>query len=364
MTLLFDRKYNLTVCLPPSLVEVDIFSPPLEEGTTQSNFVNNQDWRTVSKKNAVSITDLQVQATINSNSNSTSSTSKTTISIYNLSKRTINIIAKTNNYVILEAGYAQDKELIMIFSGQVESCTTIRQGQDLITKLVCTDGYTPNNYIKINKKFPREKENGDPHTYGDVLNYLVKQYENNGITTGDLITDWANIASREVPVPNSTNVLENKVIAKRDIPQDYVQLPALKNMPANTPTYMGLVLTGYLHQALDKVCSQMGYVNYITNGRLFVHPKGYTRMVEQFELSTRIMKSIRPMASKTTGGSAGKGVEGISIVTFLDGRLDVDKSIKILDGEYQGEYKVITKVHKLDYEGSAWETELTCTKYA
>jgi hypothetical protein len=352
MTVLFDRKYKLTVGLPPSLVEVDIFSPPMEEGTTQADFVNNQDWRTLSVKNAVEITDLQIQANIKSNSNSTSNTSKTTISIYNLSKRTIDIIAKTNNYVILEAGYAQDKELEMIFSGQVRDVVTTRQGQDLITELFCEDAYTPNNYIKISKKFTRD------NTYGQVLKYLVDKYAENGITTGDFIDDWADVASREVATPNST-----KILAKKAIPQEYAQTPVVMARPANTKTSNGLVLMGYLHQALDKVCAQMGYVNYITNGRLFVHPKGYTKMVEQFELSTKIMKSIRPMGSKSGGGSLGKGIEGISITTFLDGRLDVDKSIKILDGDHAGEYKIITKEHKLDYEGSSWDTLITCTKF-
>ena len=350
--LIFDRKYRLTVGLPPSLVEVDIFSPPMEEGTTQSDFVNNQDWRTLSVKNAVAITDLQIQANIKSNSNSTSSTSKTIISVYNLSKRTLDIIAKTNNYIILEAGYAQDKKLEMIFSGQVSDVTTVRQGQDLITELVCEDGYTPNNYIKISKKFTKD------NTYGDVLSYLVGKYADNGITTGDFVDDWADIGSREVAIPNST-----KILAQKALPQDYAQLPALIARPANTKTSNGLVLMGYLHQALDKVCAQIGYVNYITCGRLFVHPKGYTKMVEQFELSTNIMKSIRPMGSKATGGSLGKGIEGISITTFLDGRLDVDKSIKILDGDHAGEYKIITKEHKLDYEGGSWDTLLTCTKF-
>ena len=350
--LIFDRKYRLTVGLPPSLVEVDIFSPPMEEGTTQSDFVNNQDWRTLSVKNAVAITDLQIQANIKSNSNSTSSTSKTIISVYNLSKRTLDIIAKTNNYIILEAGYAQDKKLEMIFSGQVSDVTTVRQGQDLITELVCEDGYTPNNYIKISKKFTKD------NTYGDVLSYLVGKYADNGITTGDFVDGWADIGSREVAIPNST-----KILAQKALPQDYAQLPALIARPANTKTSNGLVLMGYLHQALDKVCAQMGYVNYITCGRLFVHPKGYTKMVEQFELSTNIMKSIRPMGSKATGGSLGKGIEGISITTFLDGRLDVDKSIKILDGDHAGEYKIITKEHKLDYEGGSWDTLLTCTKF-
>ena len=352
MTLLFDRKYSLTIGLPSNLVEVDIFKPPLKDGVTKAEFQNNEDWRTLSVKRAVQITDLQIQANIKGNSNSTSNTSKTTISIYNLSKATREIIAKTNNYVILEAGYVQDQQLEMVFSGQVESHKTTRQGQDLITEFTCTDAYTPNNYLKVSKKFTRDE------TYGDVLNYLVGLYKDNGIPTGDFIDDWADIASRQVAIPNTT-----KILAEKALPQDYAQIPVLLSRPANTKMPSGMVLTGYLHQALDKVCAQIGYVNYITCGRLFVHPKGYTKMVEQFELSTNIMKSIRPMGSKATGGSLGKGIEGISITTFLDGRLDVDKSIKILDGDHAGEYKIITKEHKLDYEGGSWDTLLTCTKF-
>ena len=61
-----------------------------------------------------------------------------------------------------------------------------------------------------------------------------------------------------------------------------------------------------------------------------------------------------------SGNSLGTGITGVKIVTFLDGRLDTDKRVKVLDGEYQGTYKVITKAHELDYEGEAWSTTLTC----
>ena len=354
MTLLYDRKYSLKVGLPPYAKEISLPSDPLKDGTTTSFFPSNEDFRVEYIKRAVEITDLQMQCDIKSTSANSSNTSQTIISLYNLHPSTLDIIAQANNYVILEAGYAEDLQLEMIFTGQVETHNTTKKGQDVVTELTCSDAYTPNNYVKISKKFTRDQ------TYGDVLTYLADQYKANGITTGDLVKDWADIDYREPVFPD---LVDGLILSPFAVPQDYSQLPPLLTKPANLKMPRGMVLTGFLHQALDRVCAQLGYVSYITNGRLFIHPKGYTRMVEQFELSTSIMKSIRPMGSKSGGGSLGKGIDGISITTFLDGRLDIDKTIKVLDGKYAGEYKIITKEHKLDYEGSAWNTLLTCTKF-
>ncbi len=358
MTLLFDRKYKLTVGLPSLDVEnIRKSLSILSEGITPFKFSSSEDWRTLISKRAVEITDLNIVADIKGTSNSTSSSTNTTIKIYNMCPETITIVAQTNNYVILEAGYAQDGKLPMLFSGQVQSHSTVKEGRDLITTLVCKDGYTPNNYVKISKKFDKED------TYGDVLTYLVAQYNSIGIATGDYIVDWADVTDRKVDTPYSLTSNDGKVLAQSSAILEYPNIPAMIARPSNSKLKTGLVLMGFLHQALDKVCSQLGYVNYITNGRLFVHPKGYTKMIEQFEFSSKLMKSIRPVGSKVTGGSGSKGVEGVTITTFLDGRLDTDKSIKILDGKYKGVYKIITKSHKLEYRGAGWDTVVMCTKY-
>lgn len=355
MTLLFDRKYKLTIGKPKTVTYTVSPQKPLDESFTQVGWQSGDDWRTTTAKDALLITDLQITASIkNTSNNSSASGGSTVIEVYNLSSSSRELIERTNNYIILEAGYAEDEELVMIFSGQVETCYTDRKGQDLITTLTCKEGYSPNNSVRFSKTFNKGL------TYADILYSLAGAYADNGIPTGEIIDDWGEDAN-----VNRTNILDpnnNKVIAARADPQDYVQLPVMLAKPANTKLINGYSAIGYLHQVLENVCKQIGYVSYITNGRLFIHPKGFTRTIEEFEFSEKQMKSIRRMESKTTGSSLGSGLDGIKITTFLDGRLDIDKRIKILDGVYAGSYKIITKSHNLDYQMGAWDTVISCKK--
>jgi hypothetical protein len=356
MALLYDRKYSLVIG-KPSTMEDRFDTLVIRDGTSVPVFQQEGvDYRTTNKLNAVEITDLQIQVSIKGNATSSASSGGCVIKIFNMAKSTREIVETLNGYVILSAGYAGEGKLPLIFSGQVENFDTRRSGENLITELHCKEGYSVNGSIKVTKSFPRTS------TYGDVLHYLAGIYEENGIPTGDIVDDWSGeeAGDRSTKLILSKGVLGNKVLAAKADPQDYEQIPVLLKRPANTPLLGGYSVMGYLSQALEKVCSQMGYVSYITNSRLFIHPKGYTRTVEEFEFSSKQMKSIRKMGSKTGGGSQGKGVDGIKITTFLDGRLDIDKRVRIMDGEYAGSYKILTKAYNLDYEQGSWDTVVTC----
>ena len=242
----------------------------------------------------------------------------------------------------MSAGYAQDEELRLIFVGQVETVDTVKQGKDLVTTLRCKDGQTPTNSVRVSKSFPRT------NTYGDVIDYLVGVYAENGVATGEVVTSYSTLPQGFQSVAS--------------LPQDYPNLLAVRYSPSKAPLVSGYSVTGYLHQALEKICKQLGYVNYITNGKIHVHPKNWTKTVEQYEFNSTQMKSIRPLASTATNSALSKGVDGIRVTTFLDGRLDIDKRIKILDGKYAGEYKIVTKHHTLNYESGGWDTTITCNK--
>lgn len=359
MTLLFDRKYELSIGTPNYKIptQQDL---PLKEGYTKFEWQPEEDFRTektdtgIIRKNGVLITDLQIIADIKATANSSSTgNSSSTIQIYNMSKTTRELVEKINNYVILKAGYAQDQELLMVFAGQVMNYSTVRKGQDLITTLSLKTGYSVDNSIRISKSFP------DTATYADVIEYLAGVYADNGVAKGDLVYDWST-NSNTIRNESATG-LGTVLTAKPDI-QDYNQLPVMKLKPAHQQLVTGYTGFGYLSQVLQEVCDQIGYVSYITNNRLFVHPKGFTKTIEQFEFTTKQMKSIRSSADQTTSSSVGKGTSGVKIITFLDGRLDVDKRIKVLDGDHQGSYKVTSKEHYLDYQYGRWDTTITCTK--
>jgi hypothetical protein len=357
MSLLFDRKYLLTVGKPDNIVTFS--NPaPLVDGFTNTGWQSGTDWLKSTTKDAAEITDLQLETSIKGTSNDSKSASATTIKIYNLSTFTRHIVERINNYVILQAGYEQDPELNLIFSGQVSNFETVREGQNLVTTLYCTDAYAPDNSVRVSKKFVKGQ------TWGDVLKYLIDAYSQNGVPLGDYVADWSSAIDHNSRIDTGTGDLLSNIITAEASPQNYVQLPVIKKRPANTILINGYSMIGFLSQALEKVCKQIGYVSYITNGRLFIHPKGFTKTIEQFEFNTDQIKSIRKIGMQTTNSSVGTGIEGIKIVTFLDGRLDIDKRIKILDGEYAASYKIITKEHRINYEVGGWDTIITCKEDA
>lgn len=331
MSQLYDRKYKLVVGQPKDIIytgeikEIDLLNI---DAVQRNEFVS--DYRLDVLK-AIEIVDLQIEAEISGNT-STGSQAAAIIKIYNLSDQSRAIIENVNNYVTLNAGYAQDEELAMIFSGQVFDFNTEKQGVDMVTTLKCKDGYTPNNSIRIAHKFPKGGN------YEEVLTYLADVFANNGIPTGQL---------------ELIDVGENR--------QTFVQLRS----PKETTLLRGLTIKGFLRQIMDTVCNSLGYVWYITNGRLFCHPKGFTKTVELYEFSTDQMLSIRRSGNQTTATSTGKGVEGVKIVTFLDGRLDNDKRIRVtgnINENFNGDYKVVSKSHSLNYRNGQWITTIECKK--
>jgi len=333
MSLLYDRKYRLRVGRPDNIIYTGSSGANVNIGivdTVQGFPLYDDSYRT-EKGEGVVITDLQMIADVSSNSN-TGNQAACIIKVYNLSDETRAILENENNNVILEAGYAQDEELKLIFSGQIFSYTTDKNGQDMITTIKCKDGFTPNNGIRISKYYSKTTGNR-PTTYEDVLTDLVKVFATNGIPTGFL--ELGDITSDR---------------------QTYVQLRS----PRETILGRGYSTVGFLRQAMDNVCNSLGYVWYITNGRLFCHPKGYTQMVELYEFGTDQLLSIRRTGDQTVTTSTGKGDSGVKIITFLDGRLDTDKMIRITDGKFQGDYKILTKAHSLDYRHGAWTTTVDC----
>lgn len=329
MSILYDRKYRLVIGKPSNTIQYtgEVSSVNLDTlGVLKpSNYVN--DYR-FSYGGGVEITDLQMIADIKGKS-TTGNQSGCVIKLYNLSEETLADIEEANNYVLLEAGYAQDEQLALIFSGQIISSETDNLGEDVVTTIICKDGFTPTGGIRVAKKYAKGL------TYADVLYDLTSIFADNGIPTGQLEME--------------------PLLADR---QTYVQL----RTPQETKLRRGYSAVGFLRQVMDNVCNSLGYVWYITNGRLFCHPKGYTKMVELYEFNTDQLLSVRPYGDQKVSTSTGKGDTGVKISTFLDGRIDIDKRIRILDGKHKGDYKVTGKSHSLDYRNGNWVSSFDCKK--
>ncbi len=322
----FSRKYSLVIGKPKTVVYTGQVKIDTEDVLNAVEYVTDTRLEDI---NAVEITDLDITANVTSSSTTAANASGATIKIKNLSKQTLNIICKQNNYVILSAGYEQQEDIGIIFTGQVMDYRTERSGSDLITTLVCKDGYTPSNGIRVARKWA-----AGGLTYARLIRDLAGIYADNGVPLGYIIDQGVESNFR----------------------QDYVQLPP----PDTTPLANGFSAFGFLHQILTNVCSSIGYVWYITNGKLFIHPKGYTKVVEKITIPELNIKSVRPQGSQTGSTSTGKASTGITLTTFLDYRLASDKFISITSGEYSGDYKIDSVSHSLDSRFGEWSTKLVC----
>ncbi|APC44450.1 hypothetical protein [Pseudoalteromonas phage PH357] len=319
---LLKRKYSLTIGLPPVTT---ITSKVITEDEVIGNLLipNERDYRVVTN-NAVEITESDLVARIGSKA--ANSNSNTTISIYNLAPETLEIVERVNNYVILKAGYASDEDIGIVFTGQVKDFSTMREGQDLVTKLVCGEGYIPNNSIRISKAFP-EKTTADT-----VFKYIIERYKEAGVPLGQYTAQ-----------------------ARDDEIVDYVQL----KRPPETIFEMGYSMNGFLINELKRLCKSIGYVSYIVNGRLFIHPASFTKVVERYQVSEQQIYSVRK-SSSSTGTATSKVDIGIDISVPLDARFNIDKQIEVIDGKFKGVYKILSCSHVINFRNGAYETNMSC----
>lgn len=319
---LLKRKYSLVIGTPPVAT---ITSKLVTEDEVIGNLLipSSQDYRTETNA-AVEITESDITARIGSKAKSTNS--GTTISIYNLSPETLSIVEKVNNYVILKAGYFSDREIGVVFTGQVKSFHTQREGSDLVTKLVCGEGYIPNNSVRLSKSFP-EKTTADT-----VFRYMIDRYKDSGVPLGQYTPQ-----------------------AKDEDIVDYVQL----QRPEQTVFEMGYSLSGFLINELKRLCKSVGYVNYIVNGRLFIHPTSFTKVVERFKVATDSIYSVRK-SSSSTGTTNSKIDVGIDITIPLDSRFNIDKQMEVTDGLFKGVYKITSCSHNINYRSGVYETNCSC----
>lgn len=329
----FNRSYTLTVEVPPAIL------PPSEEYSNTplenvSPFITTKDdYRNVVVQQAVQITDLQIKANITFTERTTGSEPiKATIEIYNLSTQTRQQIESTNGIVVLEAGYEDSEK--MIFSGQILQSSTEKRGPDMVTTLLCKDGYTPLNGVRYSKSFSRGS------TYGEIFRDIVSEFANNGISSSD-----------------------NGVIL------DQIS-PPIEFSPEELTLEKSWTFSGYLRQALDRLCTEFNYKWQIIHSRLYIYPVDYPEMVGQVILGVDNILSIEEYQDGTTTTSTDTQSGGVEVKLFLEGDIDMSKILVIeSDGNpdskfsrLAGNYRIVDGKHVCDFEGRDWYTIIRCDK--
>lgn len=287
------------------------------------------------------------------------------IEIYNLDQDTINNIKK-DDLLILKAGYrtvAGDfiettagvgrLDLPDLFIGQVVQVRTEFPAEDSITHILCGEALTPKRNSKISKSYPANT------TRLQVLNDLLDLLKTQGVPTGKVLLPSVGTIEREA---------------------------------VDAPLKMGYVAKGMLFNEIDRLCKSVNLRNFTALGKMYIEPISETRNTNlvqtessrttRFAESTLVINigpdqvkgSVQPMETTTgamsnAGGNAKK--PGLKLTTWLNGNISVDLVVRLkgfkqvnninsaLDA-VDGEYRIISVVHKLDYRSEdTWDTEVS-----
>lgn len=76
-----------------------------------------------------------------------------TIDIYNLNPTQRAMIKRSGDAVILRAGYAKDKGLMVVFVGEITLCTVTKPQPDVLLRLQCGDGVTALNQTRMSSSY-------------------------------------------------------------------------------------------------------------------------------------------------------------------------------------------------------------------
>lgn len=268
----------------------------------------------VTPSSHLTIKELNIKATILSSNAGNSDTQETVIEILNLSDINVSKI-RAEDIVILRAGYKSLKDLPIIFVGHViKVSTTNDNSEDRTTKIICSMSSIPRKNIKISK-IPLQGE-----TTQSIADYFAGIAAKNGIPTGNIF----------IPISQS---------------YDY-----------------GFPAVGYFWDIMDEFCQYNNLKNYISLGKLYIEPIDSLQFtdvvaIEPFNVKGSI--SLEEDSATTTGD---KNKIGIVFSTFLDGRITLDKKIRVTYGEFKGDYKPMSIEFRLDLEGSYWDTVVSATK--
>jgi|26BtaG_2_1085354.scaffolds.fasta_scaffold02386_6 hypothetical protein len=327
----FIHKYELVIGSPANLLKSTQnteTAPPAPSSLTQNDSSDvvvgggsdsgYSDYSTV-PSGAITLTDLQIEASIDYNIAPAGKNSQpAVIKVFNLSDTTINFITAESS-VILRAGYQKDEALPAIYTGQVVKVSTERVGPDYVTTLVCSDGANILKNAKYFKTYPKNT------TYENILSDLISQFVSKGIVQGDF----------------TVNERTSKAITR------------------------ALVREGSLSASLSAVCNEIDYGWYITLGKLNVHPKEQNGLIESVDIIETNVKGVISQnddKSSTSTFSKASKPQGIKLTTFLNGNITTNTTLKVKFGDYQGDYKIQSVSHKLNFRGDAWDTEIECQR--
>lgn len=324
----FRRKYILRIALNPNIISTES-EDKVDNGTSAGGTKKPSagDLLTLPAE-AIEITDLHIEATINYKKTTKAASSPARIDIYNLSRATLAKI-KPESTIILQAGYETDKELPIVFAGQIVTVATSRRNVDKITTILAGGAYTVQKNLRMSGTIPKGS------TYKQAIQLLLNKAAEYGLPTGAFRTDPQEVSKE------SKNKQDKLKIVLED----------------------GYAVSGWLMNSLNDLCSSIGYRTYISVGKIYVEPKEFSKTLELFTITSEVVigdiQLKTDSSSKLSGSTTHKS--GITVKILVDGRLTLDKKIRIPEGEYSGVYDIAKLDHKLSYEEADWFSTMDLT---
>ena len=298
------------------------------------------------------IDDLQITAEVNQ---SKEQGVPCTVEVTNLDPSIVKRIRK-GSLIVLRAGYRQAsgnfiqtsvgegrEQLQDIMVAQVIRVTTNSSEVDKVTRIDCAEGITVKKNSRISKTFlPLTTREG-------VIRGLLDQLKGQGIPTGRF----------KLPPTDSR---EYKILKA-----EYLT---------------GYSCQGFLMDELEKICNACSLRVFMAIGKVYIEPSSYTStsiipLPENTLSSSEVIFVVTPDNVKgevdeidgdsdnTPNNSDGnKDKVGLALTTYLDGNISIDKVMRLENfvdenEDKNGEYRITSVTHNLDYRGDTWETTVT-----
>jgi len=267
------------------------------------------------------ITDFHIEFDISKSADSDMNTA--TFRIYNLNRdhrKQLQSLEEKDGYIYFRVGYA-DEPLVLLFVGNIIQYTAKREGADIVTELVCGDGYRYIVDSDINVAYPEDT------TLVTIFNDLAKA---TGASIGNI---------------------SGKALSK-----------VFKN---------GITLNGRVYNYLDQYCRTYHMAWSINDGVIDIRDinsksqsTGYLispengLIGEPSETNSKINKKSKKTASATVETVDDTPIAGISFQCLLQPELRPDRVVEVRSNFVGGFYAVKTVMHRGSFEGAEWTTSV------
>lgn len=314
----YKRKSSLFIGRAEELVD-KVTQPNVEvkQGQTSSkNTSPSEDFNTEPDNlKGIRITENQIQANIKANKGN-ANIAPATIEVFNLSRENRARI-RVKDTVLLKGGYDSQKNLPLVFAGQISNVYSEKRGSDVVTTLVCDGSFVPRRWIRFSKTYPK------------------------GSTTASILLDLTGIARG-----NGVG------LSNLSVPRE------------NDKTYPnGFSAEGNLFDVIKTVCTDNGLSCYMVLGKFVIEGKDVQTKTNKINVRSENIITIKEeQDSSISSISEEKPDVGLKITTFLNGNIKLDTLANITTKEYEGTYEITSVNHILDYRGQKWWTTFSCRR--